>query len=289
MSNHSRTKGHSFEREIARQFQEMGWDDAMTKRAARGGDWSTTDDGIDIVNVEPFAIQCKRFKGYAPISCIEEIKTTLLYTPFATGRLDVSSQIPILITKADNKPTMAVLPWADAVHRNAKVETSRRGTVHRCHVSEAHHIKDAESVLAATMGALVPGGPLTMETTANGMAGVYYDLWAEAEAKANDFLSLFYGYQHHEDYRIPVPNDFVVTTDEEKYLAIAEGMSPEALLWRRGKKKESGMRQFFKHEFPATAQEAFLTSGRSRRRSSHSLKVSDSPINPRTSGRGADP
>lgn len=151
----------------------------------------------------------------------------------------------------------------------------RSDTVHRCHVSEAHHIQDAENSLAATMGALVPNGIITMETTANGMAGVFHDLWTEAEAGEGDFLSLFYGYQHHPDYRLPVPPDFVLTPEEEKYLAIADGMTKEALAWRRSKMKEPGMRQLFKQEFPATAQEAFLTSGRSP---FDREKVSDWPI-----------
>lgn len=137
----------------------------------------------------------------------------------------------------------------------------RSDTVHRCHVSEAHHIKDADAVLAATMGALVPGGPLTMETTANGVGGVFYDLWNEA-VEGSDFLNLFYGYQHHEDYRAQVPKDFILTDEEEHYLS-ADGMTLEALAWRRAKMREPGMRQLFKQEFPATANEAFLTSGRS--------------------------
>lgn len=126
---HSRTKGHNFEREVARQFQELGWEDAMTKRAARGGDWSTTDDGIDIVNVEPFAVQCKRLATYVSINTIQEIVLDR-YCPrddqgFAAcidedncigcnHPLDKhTEQIPLLLTKANNKPTMAVLPWEE--------------------------------------------------------------------------------------------------------------------------------------------------------------------------------
>lgn len=90
----------------------------MTHRAARGGEWSTTDGGIDIVNVEPFAIQCKRFKGYAPISCIEEIHIAITDSPisgeeaarFARRHFE---RVPLLLTKADGKPTMAVLPWSE--------------------------------------------------------------------------------------------------------------------------------------------------------------------------------
>lgn len=89
----------------------------MTKRAARGGDWSTTDDGIDIVNVSPYAVQCKRYKDYAPISKIEEIvvkkSVECIYDVDDNLVSAEALSIPILITKADRKPTMAVLPWEE--------------------------------------------------------------------------------------------------------------------------------------------------------------------------------
>jgi len=126
-----RTKGHAYERKIAVDFQEMGFD-AITKRAARGGDWSTTDDGIDLVGTEPFAVQVKRYRDYVPVNTIEEIQTTKeaalppIGINVATGGLAwlgddgrlsdkpttrLSEYIPLLITKADHKPAMAVLPW----------------------------------------------------------------------------------------------------------------------------------------------------------------------------------
>lgn len=130
MGKLSRTKGHSFERLVSHQWQEMGWKDARTKRAARGGDWSTTDDGTDLVGTEPFAVQCKRYADYVPVRTIEEIVSRRMCpepepigfarrTPEAActtcGHLmqDHFDQIPLLLTKADNKPTMAVLPWEE--------------------------------------------------------------------------------------------------------------------------------------------------------------------------------
>lgn len=102
MSKYARTKGHSFEREIAKEFRELGFKEAMTTRAARGGDWSFTDDGIDLVGTKPFAVQCKRLASYASVNTIEEIV-----------RYEHENEIPLLITKANNKPTMAVIAWED--------------------------------------------------------------------------------------------------------------------------------------------------------------------------------
>lgn len=114
----ARKKGHDFERSVAREFQELGWEDAMTTRAARGGDWSHADDGIDLVGTEPFAVQCKRLQGYASVNTIEEIKpgkrTDACIGHFKDGNFHVTDQvdqIPLLLTRANGKPTMAVLPW----------------------------------------------------------------------------------------------------------------------------------------------------------------------------------
>lgn len=99
MSKLSRTKGHSFERTCAQDFQEMGWQDARRHLEYQDGEA----DGVDLMNTPPFLIQCKRGKGYAPINKIFEIKKNDWTEDF----------IPVLITKADQKPTMAVLPWAE--------------------------------------------------------------------------------------------------------------------------------------------------------------------------------
>lgn len=110
----ARQKGHNFEREIAQQFRELGWEDAMTTRAARGGDWSHTDDGMDLVGTGPFLVQCKRLANYASVNTIEEIKPSHWMLPDGSHAIlphDVVGQIPLLLTRANGKPTMAVLPW----------------------------------------------------------------------------------------------------------------------------------------------------------------------------------
>lgn len=107
-----RAKGHAFERLIAQDFQELGFD-CITTRAAKGGNWCATDNGVDLAGTEPFAVQCKRFKDYAPISCIEEIGRYVEVCG-ATGSEGVfTDPIPLLITKKDNGPTMAVLEWTE--------------------------------------------------------------------------------------------------------------------------------------------------------------------------------
>jgi len=94
-----RAKGIKFEQDIARQMREdCGFEDAMTSRA---GDREKDSQGIDLINTEPFAIQCKRYAKYAPATCLEEVK------------LQEGYEIPILLTKADRAKTLAILPWED--------------------------------------------------------------------------------------------------------------------------------------------------------------------------------
>lgn len=98
MSKSQRRKGHDFEREIARDFQKIGFPDARRHLEYHSRDAN----GVDLQGTGPYAVQVKRHKQYAPITAIEEIATL--------GNIGLR---PLLITKADNKPTMAVLPWED--------------------------------------------------------------------------------------------------------------------------------------------------------------------------------
>lgn len=93
----SRTKGHSFEREIANEFKKI------FPKAMRQLEYQIAE-GVDLSGTGPYLVQCKRFKKYANPSRIGEIKST--------GTDDWCESIPVLVTKADHKPTLAVLPLA---------------------------------------------------------------------------------------------------------------------------------------------------------------------------------
>lgn len=93
-------KGKAFERLVAQLFRQDGWHDAITKREARGGDWSYTDDGFDLFATEPFAVSCKSYKGYPPLSKFSEIKCQ-------------PHEVPVMICKGNRLPPLAVLTLED--------------------------------------------------------------------------------------------------------------------------------------------------------------------------------
>lgn len=92
----SRRKGHNFERIIANAFRLAGWLGAKRHLEMQAHDCQ----GYDIDGVDPFRIQCKNWKDYAPVSTIEEVRK-------------IPGMVPVLISKGENKPAVAVMYFDD--------------------------------------------------------------------------------------------------------------------------------------------------------------------------------
>lgn len=143
----------------------------------------------------------------------------------------------------------------------------RSETIHNLHVSELAFWDRAQEVMLGLLQA-VPNTPNTMvviESTANGVGGYFYDMWMQAEREENDFIPLFFPWHEHDEYRMPVPSDFVLT-DEEKELKELYSLDVEQLVWRRWAIRNNcgGDPDLFKQEYPTNPMEAFITSGRPR-------------------------
>ena len=91
----NRNRGLNFERAVAKQLRHVFPD--VGRQLEFQADQAN---GVDLRNTGVFKIQCKRNKGYCPITEIEEVKT---------------AGIPVLISKADNKPAMAVIPFENLI------------------------------------------------------------------------------------------------------------------------------------------------------------------------------
>jgi len=97
MSARSRRKGHSFERSIAILFR------SLFPKARRQLEYQIDDcNGVDIAGTDPFKIQCKKLKKYAPITAIEEVKCHREL-----------GDIPVLITAGDHQEPIAALYFSD--------------------------------------------------------------------------------------------------------------------------------------------------------------------------------
>jgi len=109
----------------------------------------------------------------------------------------------------------------------------------------------------------VPNAPKTavfVESTANGVTGIYHSLWEGAVNGTNGFVPVFIPWYVDPTYVEDVPENFERTPDEED-LAEEYNLSDEQLMFRRRKIAQNGI-DLFRQEYPAYPEEAFLTTGR---------------------------
>ncbi len=95
----ARTKGLNFERDVAKLLR------CIYKDARRHLEYQDQEaNGVDLVHTGIYKIQCKRGRKWASISAIEEVSVCTEY-----------GEVPVLITKGDNKPSVAVLPLEEFI------------------------------------------------------------------------------------------------------------------------------------------------------------------------------
>lgn len=112
-----------------------------------------------------------------------------------------------------------------------------------------------------------PGTIVGIESTANGIGNGFHREWLRAERGDSPYVPLFFswlddpGYTHGDQIAL---RDLGQIDDEEYALIEDLGASPGQIAWRRHKLKQDlmGDIDFFHQEYPATPDEAFLTSGR---------------------------
>lgn len=104
-----------------------------------------------------------------------------------------------------------------------------------------------------------PGTSIFVESTANGMSGVFYDLWQGAIAGTNGFEAVFIPWFWQPEYREPVPEGFT-QSPEELVLVEQYALDNEQLMFRRQRIGATSRDQFMQ-EYPCCPEEAFLTSG----------------------------
>ena len=134
--------------------------------------------------------------------------------------------------------------------------------IRKLHGSEVAFWPNAATHFAGVVQAvpLEPGTEVILESTANGVGDEFHQRWQQAEAGIGDYIAIFVPWFWHEEYRRPVPFGFELD-DEEREYRDAHGLDLEQMVWRRAKIAELKDPLLFKQEYPATAAEAFQTTG----------------------------
>ncbi len=138
----------------------------------------------------------------------------------------------------------------------------RSSTIQLFHGSEVAFWPNAADHAAGIMQAIPdePNTEIILESTANGLGNYFHNLWQLAEVGENEFIPIFIPWYWQSEYRSMPGHDFELTNDEEKYQSLFR-LDLEQMAWRRKKTIDLADPLLFKQEYPATAAEAFQTTG----------------------------
>lgn len=156
----------------------------------------------------------------------------------------------------------------DGIDSGYKVGTAgnkgagRSQTIQYCHGSEVAYWPHAEDHLAGILQAVpdAQGTEIILESTANGVGGVFYDYCMDARAGKGDYRLIFVPWFWQPEYRKRAVG--FTATAEEAAIVKAHGLDVEQLAWRRAKISELKSESLFRQEYPCTVDEAFVFSGR---------------------------
>lgn len=162
------------------------------------------------------------------------------------------SKYPKPAAKYDNKNEL----FFEEINSNIYVATDVRGdTITNLHISEMAFMRDAENRYIATKAALIPGGRITVESTANGVGDYFYDFYMQAEERG--FKSHFFPWYFAKEYAEPA--DGVEFSKEDRSYQKRHKLSDEQLAWYVYQKAD--LKDLMKQEYPSTPMEAFITAG----------------------------
>jgi hypothetical protein len=166
----------------------------------------------------------------------------------------------------DSKNEMVFLELGSRIYIGSAGHRSfgRGDTIHNAHCSEGAFWPDFATTLKGLGEAVPADGNLWTESTANGAGTPHHQHYLDARAGVGLFRSFFLPWWIHREYREPAaPGDPPLDLDPKELSLVARfNLDHDQLRWRRHKKADLG--DTFEQEYPATDDEAFLYSGRSR-------------------------
>lgn len=152
--------------------------------------------------------------------------------------------------------------------RTAGTSEIRGDTFHHVHMSEMPMWPDAASILDGVMNGVpeAPNTSIIIESTAKGAVGEFYEMWTAATEGRSGFVPFFVPWFWDPEYTYPVIDAAAfrrkLDRDDFAYMERHQ-LTLEQMAWRFHKTRDSlrGSKLRFRQEFPASAEEAFISSG----------------------------
>lgn len=141
--------------------------------------------------------------------------------------------------------------------------TGRSSTAQFFHGSEVAFWPGAKEHMAG-IGQVVAdtaGTEIVLESTANGTANVFHELWQSASSGDSEYMPVFIPWFWQAEYRRPVPDGFELDSDSREYQD-TYGLDLEQMAWRANKIATdfTGDGEQFDQEYPASPAVAFASS-----------------------------
>ncbi len=147
----------------------------------------------------------------------------------------------------------------------------RSETLQFFHGSEVAYWKNADVQMSGILQAVPkePGTEIILESTANGLGGLFYTMCKAAEREDSEYQLIFLPWMWHEEYQESPPDDWRPPEEFAEYGELHE-LAPGQLYWAYLKNRELAQSVSadseaicwkFRQEYPATAAEAFQTAG----------------------------
>jgi len=200
------------------------------------------------------------------------------------------------------------LGFGDGTYSSILVKTSGRGTTtNKLHISEfakicAKYPKKAQEVLSGTIQSVPPSGEVTIESTAEGNSGLYYDMFwtawnrpAGQKIKPTEFKAFFYNWQWDDRELNRIKDEEIETEFPKEFLKIQEDHNIKVIqhpsryeymddrqlthyyhLWLGMNKNW----ELLKQEYPIYVEEAFVGSGAALFDRVIAQQMKDNAINP---------
>jgi len=182
----------------------------------------------------------------------------------------------LTIRQYERDPNLHYIPERDCIIGVGSVhkpDAVRSFTFRFLHLSEVglwpEKITVSGSALAQALIGTVPQEEMTLvvlESTARGGGTYFHEQWQRATRGESGYVPIFVPWWEVEEYAFTLDRDELEhvarTLDAQEEQLLHLGATLNHIVWRRAKKAEMSREIDFAHEYPATPEEAFASSGR---------------------------
>jgi len=217
--------------------------------------------GISTFNIARFIHKCNFESNQKAIMlCQNEDATTKMFKERVLSMIENSIfKLNVKINLSEGVVTFLDTGSTFYVGTAGSKTFGRGSDITLFHMSEYAHW-DNTVVLTGVEEALMDEAEGVIETTANGI-NFAHKLWKRSVAKLTRYKAVFIPWFFDNSYRIKGVTGLTTLSKEESDLVKTFDLGYEQLAWRRKKLKDMSEPEYFPQEYPATPEEAFISSG----------------------------